>query len=281
MSQTSDGKSVCLCSMNSEYLKPDEVTPCADQVGINGRVVEQCPPPGEPTTNVTRCADVGAGCTVAELEQQGQLGCCEGSVCKRDEQGQAVCAEASDAERALSLKCERAARDSFYGARQPKLATPELKTSLGTIQLPLDVNTLSGVSKLGCLGMAEFHLGTGDCALGFRVDVVQSQYVVSWMTGNFAGCPGFEADSGDSAGGRIDGFDPPATFSFDGFSCGTTEAQPNDCVAGSFDLYLDGQFQPTHADTAEPPPMRITAQHLRFEGVTCTLYDGYDACPTP
>jgi len=269
--------------MNSEYLDPDEATPCADQVGVNGRVVEQCPPPGEPTTNVTRCADVGAGCTVAELEQQGQLGCCEGSVCKRDEQGQAVCTEASDGERALSLKCEHAARDSSYGARQPKLTTPELKTSVGTIELPRDVNVLSGVSKLGCLAVTEFHLGFGDCAFNFRVDTVAGQYVVGRMLGNFAGCPGFDADGSDPPVGQVDDPAPPAVFSFDGFSCGTSDLYRNDCVVGAFDLYLDGQFQSASGgDTKDPPvpSMRIANQHLRFEGVTCTLLDGYTECPT-
>ncbi len=279
-----DRNATCNCMMNPDSLEPDELTSCADLAGATGVVVDQCPPSGEPTTDVTRCAAISEGCTIAELTRQGQQGCCDGSVCKRNARGQAVCTEANDAERALSLKCEHAARDPLSGSRQPKLLTQELQTSVGTLELPTQLLAFSGVSGQGCLGMTEFHLGYGECRLDFRVDVAEHQFVVRSLTGDLAGCPGFEADGSDSLVGQIVTSDPQATFSFDGFSCGTTKLHPNDCVAGTFDLHLDGEFQSTKSgDTEEPPTpsMRISDQHLRFEGVTCTTFSGYSECPAP
>ena len=96
------------------------------------------------------------------------------------------------------------------------------------------------------------------------------------MTANLTGCPGFEADASYPRAGRVIDYSPPATLTFSGFTCGSNEVLRNDCVAGTFDLHLDGEFSDGHGE-----PTTILDQHLRFEGVACGG-DYHDvACPTP
>ncbi|HET7538732.1 MAG TPA: hypothetical protein VFK05_02635 [Polyangiaceae bacterium] len=274
----------CFCVMNSEFLHPDELPPCEDWAGETGVVVDQCPPPGEPRTNVTQCAAAGEGCTVAELEQSKELGCCEGNVCKRDDQGRAVCTEASDAERALSSKCEHVARNSTGVSDQPKLLNTELKTSVGTIELSPYPIAFSRVSDLGCLVTTEFHLDNGQCQFGFDAEVRDGKLAIRLISADLADCPGFEGDPSDDQAGHIADSHPPATLSFEGFSCGSNQYHHNECVAGTWDLHLDGEFLPTTRLAPEDPrpsTVRISDQHLRFEGVSCGSYGSPAECPAP
>jgi hypothetical protein len=220
---------------------------------------------------------------VPELKASKHYGCCEGSVCKRNEAGHAECTPATEAEHELSVECEHARRNSGAGSGNPRLVTATLQTSLGTVELPRTSISINGVSESGCLITFQVRLGASQCTLGVNVAPVNGHLEVLSISGNLTGCPGFEGDTSDSLVGRLNHSSPPATLAFTGFSCGSSYIYRNDCVAGTFDLHLDGEFASTRFPELDSPPptMAILDQHVRFEGVACSTTEyPVTECPT-
>ena len=240
-------------------------------------IVPHCPPGAQ-----VQCADPGENCGGKYLADQKLAGCCDGLVCKTTAPGVRTCQPASAEEQALAVSCNAPIADAFGAAPELEATAP---LQLGDVALQFGVATMAQLEAGtgGCLARLRLVLGT-DPASSCTLDVTTGPMgnaageltLLSAVFGGGGGCGGMQSGGGTLT---ISG----GTLRFTGVQCENgpfgrtgTLGLESWCLAGTFELALDGTFARAGAD-----PVMFQDALLPIEGRACSFLPSTQACPTP
>lgn len=149
------------------------------------------------------------------------------------------------------------------------LVNDTLSTSVGELTLPHPSYASFGVGPAGCVNALALAFKDGACELALTAQLKDGAMTVTSMAGSLSDCPGFTGDA--TADGLFGDFALIGAVKADTVACDAGLGGQQYCVAGSYDVSLDGTVG----------TVTFVDQHIMLQGGLCEAQSRGECPATP